>query len=81
MADITITIPNAALTRVVDGICGIHNYTQATEGDPTPPTKNQFAKRALIDIIKHWVRTFELQEAQKTQQTTINTEVENITIT
>ena len=81
MADIIITIPNASLTRIVDGICGIHNYTQAIEDNPSPPTRNQFAKTVLIDTIKHWIKTHELNEVQKTNAVTINSEIDEISIT
>lgn len=81
MADITITIPNAQLTRIVDGICNAYNYAQAIEGVQNPPTKNQFAKTMIIDFVKQTVRNQEGNIAAQTARTTVDTDINSINIT
>ena len=71
MASITVNIGNTDLSRVVDGICGFFNYQpiiQPIVGDPfpNPETKNQFARRMLVENLKSWVKTFEASAAAET---------------
>lgn len=70
MAQIILTIPDAQLSRVVSDICGLFGY-QATipspvSGLPDVPneeTPAQFAKRMLVQQVKTWVKTYEMQQA------------------
>lgn len=84
MANITLTIPDAQLARVIDGICLYYNYaaTILTVGGgssvPNPETKAQFAKRMLIEQTKIWIATVEGSTAQKTSY---DTALSQITIT
>lgn len=54
MADITLTIPVAAETRVIHALCA------STGAEETPAN----AKAAIIDHIKHLVWRIETQEAE-----------------
>lgn len=75
MAQIIITIPDAQITRVVTDICGLFGY-QATFTDitgavtPNPETPNQFAKRMVVETVKSWVKTYEMQQAAAQANTT-----------
>lgn len=90
MANITITIPDAQLTRVVDGIAGQNNY-QATIPDPAnptgppianPETKNQFVKRMMIKWAKESVKAWEATQAANVARDTAATSVETtVTLT
>lgn len=70
MATLVLTIPDAQLTRVVDGIAGQYNYQTMVPGatplDPpvtNPETKNQFAKRMMIKWAKETVKAWEASQA------------------
>lgn len=79
---ITFTIPDAQATRVINGIAENENY-QASIFDanrnkiPNPETKQQFAKRILIEMIKIMVRNGEKKEAEKN----LITDTTEVTIT
>jgi hypothetical protein len=64
MAQITINIPDAQLTRVINGFAGFHLYS-ATLGDGTanPQSKAAFAKDKLIESIKQAVANYEAKVA------------------
>jgi hypothetical protein len=72
MASITLTIPDALVTRVLNGFCGLHGY-QATipnpvnpeEMIPNPDTKAEFMRKKLLAIIKRAVLEYEGNEAQR----------------
>lgn len=81
MANITLQIPDAALNRIVDGICDAYNYTLAIEGMQNPPTRGQFAKQQIINFIKTTVRNQEVNAAIKTTEATKNAEIESVSIT
>lgn len=89
MALISITIPDAQLTRVVDGIAGQYNYQAMVPGaalsDPpvtNPETKNAFVKRMMIKWVKESVKAWEATQASNTARDTAITNAEtNITLT
>lgn len=67
MATITVTIPNAILPRVIDGMAYHHGYAPTLEnGDPNPETKAQFAQRKVREFIKQSVRDAEIEQARNT---------------
>jgi len=71
MAQITITIPDAILPRVINGFARRYNYSPILEdGSSNPETKAQFAKRKLIEFIKSAVREAEIQDATNAAATT-----------
>lgn len=90
MANITLTIPDAILQRVIDAAAQRNGY-QATVPDPTnlpdgtrpnPESKQQFAKRMLAAVLKDWVKAVETQAAASTAASTAGNKVDNeITIT
>jgi hypothetical protein len=73
MASVTITIPDAQLTRVLDGIAGYHGYDSgaAQPGE----TKAAFAKRKLIEDATNWVRSYEQGVAVATATASVNSGV------
>jgi hypothetical protein len=77
MATITITIPDAIASRVINDFAQRFNYSPILEdGSPNPETKNQFAKRKLIEYIKQSCREAEIQNATNTAATTAGTSVD-----
>ena len=81
MANITVTIPDASLTRVINGICNTFDYIRSIEGVENPPTKAQFAKSVIIEFIKKTVKNAEINTQTKTTENTVNSEIEGISIT
>ena len=53
MAQVTITIPNGQLTRVVDAMCDVYGYT---DGDGPKPA---FAQAKLVEHVRNIVRSVE----------------------
>jgi hypothetical protein len=77
MANITITIPDANLPRIIDGFAVRYDYTRnLLVGE----TKAQFAKRMLIAMIKQSVIDSEADAARRTASSTVTGEVEGIGI-
>lgn len=72
MANITLTIPDAQLARVVDAVCVVHGWTQASG-----LTKPQFAKQVLRDIVASIVRTHEGTLAAEQARTAAEAKVTN----
>ena len=71
MAQITITIPDTILTRVLNGFAKRYNYSPVLDdGSSNPETKTQFAKRKVIEFIKQAVKDAEIQDASNTAATT-----------
>lgn len=64
MAQISITIPDSVLNRVVDAICAQHDYQATINGAPNPETKSQFARRMIREFVKGCVRRQEMADAQ-----------------
>lgn len=82
MAQIIINIPNDKLSRVIDALCSLHGYRATLlDGTANPETKQQFAKRKIIEKIKDDVRSIELSSSYATSQQTINDSVNLIDIT
>lgn len=69
MATISVTIPNAILNRVTDGICGQYSYQATINGSPNPETKAQFAQRMVREFIKNTVKGYEATVAQDAART------------
>lgn len=74
MANITITIPDAVLQRVLDAVAATRNYNPATDG-----TKAQFARAVLIAWLKGIVVDHEgnvaTNNAAASARTTANTDI------
>ena len=58
MATISLTIPDAALPRVVDALCARGHWTPETPG-----TRGAFAKAELARWLREEVREYERAEA------------------
>ena len=64
MVTITITFPDGVQLRVIDGLVGgDEGYQRAIEGDPTPPTKPQYARQVVRELIKTRVLNYEAIKA------------------
>lgn len=61
-ATITITIPNAQLNRILDAFARKFNYKTGSE------TKNDFARRMIVNFIVNVVHDVELNDLVATQQ-------------
>lgn len=86
MANIALTIPDASLTRVVNGICAYHGYTDLIEDVdgsmiPNPETKSQFAKRMLVTSVKNWLKNIEGEQAAAIARASAVSGVDPIDIT
>lgn len=70
MAQITITVPDAALPRVLAAFATAYGY-QATlpDGTANPQTQAQFAKQKLADHVKAVVTTHEANKAAEDART------------
>jgi hypothetical protein len=58
MATISITIPDAALTRVINAVCGIYAYDPASG-----LTQAAFAKQQVANFVKKTLLDWETQQA------------------
>lgn len=63
MATISITVPSGILNRVLDAVAANHNYTGFEADGITPLTKQEFARRYIISVIKADVVGYEAQQA------------------
>ena len=69
MATITVTIPNAQVSRVVAAMCEAGGYT----GDPANNVaRNEFARTMVIQYVKNIVRGVEHSKAQTIALNTVN---------
>lgn len=80
MADVTITIPDAQATRVLNAFAAQLNYT-GTNPQGQAETKAQFARRMLREYIVAVVKQNEGEVASKTARTTSDASVDAIGIT
>lgn len=56
MATISLTIPDGKLTRVINAVAITKNYRNVlSDGSPNPESKQQFARRMLVEQLKEWV--------------------------
>lgn len=86
MAQITITIPDAALPRVISDLCtnfGYQSILVDVIGNQTanPETPAQFAKRMLVQQIKGWMRNVESAQAARVAAATSDSDIEGVNIT
>jgi hypothetical protein len=77
MGNITVTIPDASLQRIINGFTGMFNYAENGGG----LNEAQFTKKQVILYIKHIVKTYEAGQASKTSEATIGSEIDGINIT
>lgn len=79
MAAITITIPDAQVTRVRDAFATAYNYQAAINGAPNPESRLQFLQRKLREHILDVVRSQESQAAgevaRKAQADKVDSEI------
>jgi hypothetical protein len=77
VATISITVPNAVLTRVVDGVCGSMGYQDTIGGVANPETRAQFAQRMLREWVKARVRAWETSQAETSAGATAGANVDS----
>lgn len=64
MAQLTFTIPDAQMARVIDALCGAYGYrTETSPGVPNPQTRPQFAREQVRNFIASAVRAWEGRQA------------------
>lgn len=68
-ADITITVPDALLPRVVDGLCGAFNYDMNHSTSPVDETRGQFSQRMAKGMVRQAVINYEAGVVFKNAQT------------
>lgn len=69
MATISITIPDAALARVIDAFANQYNYSAYLDEEetiPNPETAAQFAKRMIAEYAKNVLVAHEANAAADT---------------
>ncbi len=68
MADlkISLVIPEALVTRVIEGIAYQHGYQDEIEGEDNPQSKGSFAKEKLLEWAKANVKAWEATQAANT---------------
>lgn len=77
MAVITITIPDAYISRGLDAIAATYNYNAATDG-----TKAAFAKKQVGIWFKSVLADYEVGVAARAAAATVRTEIQtNVVIT
>lgn len=84
MANITITIPDASLSRIVADIAAAYNYQATINGAPNPQTQQAFAKAQIINWIKNTCKNQELSSAMQSAQaqaSTTSSQIDTINIT
>lgn len=85
MATLTITIPDAQATRVLNSFCKAMNYQSKIEVDgvlvDNPESKIQYARRMLIDYVYQAIITQEQYEAVVLAQKTTDTVRDDVKIT
>lgn len=78
MAQFSVTIADAQVTRVIDGLCEAYGYQEETlnENDEmvsNPQSKGDFAHQVVANFIKNTVAAVESQKAaQEASQTVID---------
>lgn len=63
MAQVTFTIPNEIVTRVLDGIAYANGYQDEIDGQPNPESKPDFARRMIRTYMKQCVVSYEARVA------------------
>jgi hypothetical protein len=77
MASITLTIPDAQATRVLNALATQWGYLSVLpDGTANPQTKAQFVKAELARYCKRVVVAYEAAQAAATQSTTSTNEVD-----
>ena len=77
MATLTLTIPNAQLSRVADAICEKFGYTGFEPDGITPQTKQEFVRKILIKYLKKSVAEHEAGNAGAAAFKAVELDVEN----
>lgn len=76
MAQITLTIPDEHIQRILDAFAAVHGYDPVNNG-----TKAQFARAKLRDFVKEIVVRHELSERQRQAVDKLQSEVDGMGIT
>lgn len=78
---ITLTIPDAVATRVIDALCLRGGYSVAVLQNgvlvPNPLTRAQFARQTLVEFIKDSVKALEGETALRNAKAVADTKVDN----
>jgi len=69
MATISITINNAQLATVVDAMASVNNYQDLINGLPNPESKNDFARRMLVEYVKNTCKAYTTSQSVEVART------------
>ena len=72
MAQLTITIANADVDRVLDALGG---YQSLIDGEPNPQSKAQFTQEKIIHFLKTKVKNYESQIAMDAARLASTTDI------
>ena len=73
MAQVTLTIANADVDRVLNALGG---YQDLIDGQPNPQTKSQFAQEKIITWLKNRVKNHEANVAAEVARAAANVQVD-----
>jgi len=72
MAEISITVPDGIVDRVLDGVAKFKGYDSSKLPSET---KAQFGRRMIVETVKSWVLTAESTTARDAQEATSDSEI------
>ncbi len=58
-------LPSAKATRLVNAMCGKCNYQETIDEEPNPESREEFANRKVLELIKNHVEGWEREQAIK----------------
>lgn len=77
MANVTISIPDAVVTRVQEAFASAYQYSATLEdGSPNSETKQQFFRRQVLRFIKETVVAYETNQAAEASRKTAQIKAE-----
>jgi hypothetical protein len=80
MAQISITIPDNQIQRIIDAVSAYYLYQATIGGVSNPETKAQFTKRMVVEYLKGIVLASEGQVAADAAKANAAASVEQISI-
>lgn len=82
MANIQLTVPDAAIARIRDAFCAEFNY-QATleDGTPNPQNKTEFTRQQIIAYVRQVVKNNESNKQAGLARKAVEAEIDAISIT
>lgn len=76
MAQVSITVPDACMTRLEDAFAATYGYQAIINGQPNPETKAQHARRKIKEHVWSVVRASETRAAAEAASITVGAKVD-----